>query len=87
MLLTRSARDNQSSRWHLLYPALAGGMLAYATLTRTVGLPICALGFVYLLTSVAAYWYLRRTFNARLERGVPVAEAAPPAEEPPPSTS
>lgn len=43
-------------------------------------------GFVYLVTSAAAYWYLRRTFNARLARGVPVAEDAPSAEEPPPST-
>jgi uncharacterized membrane protein YqjE len=30
-------------------------------------------GVVYLLTSVAAYWYLRRTLNARLKRGGPPA--------------
>lgn len=40
-------------------------------------------GFVYLVTSAAAYWYLRRTFSARLERGVPVA--APAADDAPPS--
>ena len=40
-------------------------------------------GIVYLVTSAAAYWYLRRTFKARLARGVPVA--APPADDGPPS--
>lgn len=30
-------------------------------------------GIVYLLTSAAAYWYLRRNFEARLARGVPTA--------------
>ncbi len=30
-------------------------------------------GIVYLLTSAAAYWYLRRTLNARIERGTPRA--------------
>jgi hypothetical protein len=30
-------------------------------------------GIVYLLTSAAAYWYLRRTFEARLARGIPRA--------------
>jgi hypothetical protein len=28
-------------------------------------------GFVYLLTSAGAYWYLRRNFRARLARGAP----------------
>ncbi len=28
-------------------------------------------GIVYLLTSAAAYWYLRRTLSARLKRGAP----------------
>lgn len=34
-------------------------------------------GIVYLLTSVAAYAYLRRNFKARLERGLPAASPAP----------
>jgi heme/copper-type cytochrome/quinol oxidase subunit 2 len=28
-------------------------------------------GFVYLLSSLGAYFYLRRTLNNRLERGIP----------------
>ena len=40
-------------------------------------------GFVYLVTSAAAYWYLRRTFNARLARGIPAA--APSPDDAPPS--
>lgn len=45
-------------------------------------------GFVYLVTSVAAWVYLRRTFNARLERGVPPADdAPPPADDAPPPAS
>jgi hypothetical protein len=45
-------------------------------------------GFVYLVTSAAAYWYLRRTFNARLAGGVPVAApstADPSADDAPPA--
>jgi hypothetical protein len=38
------------------------------------------IGIVYLVTSVVAQMYLRRTFNARLERG-PIAEAAPPEDD------
>jgi hypothetical protein len=72
--------------------------LRFMALSTIVGLVIIAIlaiavsnirgvmilvGFVYLVTSAAAYWYLRRTFNARLARGVPVA--APPAEDVPPS--
>jgi hypothetical protein len=30
-------------------------------------------GIVYLVTSAAAYWYLRRTLNARIAQGVPPA--------------
>jgi ABC-type bacteriocin/lantibiotic exporter with double-glycine peptidase domain len=33
-------------------------------------------GLVYLVTSVTAYWYLRRTLNARLERADPPASDA-----------
>ena len=72
--------------------------LRFMALSTIVGLVIIAIlaiavsdirgvlilvGFVYLVTSAAAYWYLRRTFNARLERGVPVA--APAADDAPPS--
>jgi hypothetical protein len=60
--------------------------LRFMALSTIVGLVIIAIlaiavssirgvmilvGIVYLVTSAAAYWYLRRTFNARLERGVP----------------
>ena len=44
-------------------------------------------GFVYLLTSVAAWVYLRRTFNARLARGVPATAATPPGDDAPPPAS
>ncbi|HXF31815.1 MAG TPA: hypothetical protein VN522_09850 [Solirubrobacterales bacterium] len=62
--------------------------LRFMALSTIVGLVIIAIlavalsdirgvlilvGFVYLVTSVAAYWYLRRTFDARLKRGVPAA--------------
>ena len=30
-------------------------------------------GIVYLVTSATAYWFLRRTLNQRLKRGVPPA--------------
>jgi hypothetical protein len=74
--------------------------LRFMALSTLVGLVIIAIlaiavssirgvmilvGFVYLVTSAAAYWYLRRAFNARLERGVPVA--APPADDAPPAGS
>ena len=70
--------------------------LRFMALSTVVGLVIIAIlavvladirgvlilvGFVYLVTSAAAYWYLRRTFNARLARGVPVV--APPADDAP----
>jgi len=73
--------------------------LRFMALSTIVGLVIIAIlaiavssirgvmilvGIIYLLTSAAAYWYLRRTFNARLERGVPVA--APSADDAPPSS-
>jgi hypothetical protein len=60
--------------------------LRFMALSTVVGLVIIAIlaiavssirgvmilvGIVYLLTSAAAYWYLRRTFEARLKRGVP----------------
>jgi ABC-type bacteriocin/lantibiotic exporter with double-glycine peptidase domain len=69
--------------------------LRFVALSTIVGLVIIAIlaivladirgvlilvGIVYLLTSAGAYWYLRRTFNARLERGIPVA---PPEVDPP----
>jgi hypothetical protein len=72
--------------------------LRFMALSTIVGLVIIAIlaavladirgvlilvGFVYLVTSAAAYWYLRRTFNTRLERGVPAAD--PPADDAPPS--
>lgn len=44
-------------------------------------------GFVYLVTSVAAWVYLRRTFNARLARGVPAAAATPADDAAPPPAS
>jgi hypothetical protein len=77
--------------------------LRFMALSTVVGLVIIAIlavavssirgvmilvGFVYLVTSVTAYWYLRRTFKARLARGS-IAEAAPPApagdDAPPPA--
>jgi hypothetical protein len=76
--------------------------LRFMTLSTVVGVVIIAIlavvlsdirgvmilvGIVYLVTSVAAYWYLRRTFNARLKRGVPAAETAPRAEDAPPPAS
>jgi hypothetical protein len=72
--------------------------LRFMALSTVVGLVIIAIlavvlsdirgvmilvGFVYLVTSAAAYWYLRRTFNARLARGIAAAETAPPADDPP----
>lgn len=45
-------------------------------------------GIVYFFTSVAAYWYLRRNFMARLARGVPApaaVDASPAADDAPPS--
>jgi hypothetical protein len=72
--------------------------LRFMALTTVIGLVIIAIlavilsdirgvlilvGFVYLVTSAAAYWYLRRTFNARLARGIAAAETAPPADDPP----
>jgi hypothetical protein len=60
--------------------------LRFMALTTVIGLVIIAIlavlladirgvmvfvGIVYLLTSAAAYWYLRRTLTARLKRGAP----------------
>jgi ABC-type bacteriocin/lantibiotic exporter with double-glycine peptidase domain len=74
--------------------------LRFMALSTIVGLVIIAIlavvladirgvlilvGFVYLVTSAAAYWYLRRTFNTRLERGARVA--APSADDAPPAGS
>jgi hypothetical protein len=65
--------------------------LRFMTLSTAVGLVIIAIlaavladirgvlilvGIVYLLTSAGAYWYLRRTFNARLARGIPAAASS-----------
>ncbi len=76
--------------------------LRFMALSTIVGLVIIAIlaavlsdirgvmilvGIVYLVTSAAAYWYLRRTFSARLERGVPAAETAPRADDAPPAAS
>ncbi len=62
--------------------------LRFMALATAVGLMIIAIlavllpgirgvmifvGVVYLLTSVTAYWYLRRTLNGRLKRGAPPA--------------
>jgi hypothetical protein len=73
--------------------------LRFLALSTIVGLVIIAIlavvlsdirgvmilvGIVYLLTSAGAYWYLRRTFNARLSRGVPSVEA--PSTDDAPST-
>jgi hypothetical protein len=64
--------------------------LRFMVLTTVIGLVVIAIlavivsgargvmifvGIVYLVTSVSAYWYLRRTLNARLKR------AAPPASD------
>ena len=72
--------------------------LRFMALSTIVGLVIIAIlaiavssirgvmilvGIVYLVTSVAAYWYLRRTFNARLKRGVPAPETTPRADDAP----
>lgn len=72
--------------------------LRFMALSTLVGLVIIAIlaavladirgvmilvGFVYLVTSVAAYWYLRRTFNARLARGVQAAPASSADDAPP----
>jgi hypothetical protein len=79
--------------------------LRFMTLSTVVGMVIIAIlavvlsdlrgvlilvGIVYFFTSVAAYWYLRRTFMARLARGVPApaaADASPAGDEAPPSAS
>jgi ABC-type xylose transport system permease subunit len=76
--------------------------LRFMALSTIVGLVIIAIlaavlsdvrgvlilvGIVYLVTSVAAYIYLRRTFNVRLARGIPAAETAPRADDAPPSAS
>jgi hypothetical protein len=68
--------------------------LRFLALSTVVGLAIIAIlavvlkdsrgvmilvGIVYLVTSASAYWYLRRTFKARIARGVASAEA-PPAD-------
>jgi hypothetical protein len=60
--------------------------LRFMALSTVVGLVIIAIlaavlsdirgvmilvGIVYLFTSAAAYWYLRRTLTARLERATP----------------
>jgi uncharacterized membrane protein YqjE len=60
--------------------------LRFMALSTVVGLVIIAIlavvlsdirgvlilvGIVYLLTSVSAYWYLRRTLSARLKRATP----------------
>jgi uncharacterized membrane protein YqjE len=60
--------------------------LRFMALSTVVGLVIIAVlaaflsdirgvltlvGVVYLLTSVSAYWYLRRTLSARLKRATP----------------
>jgi hypothetical protein len=73
--------------------------LRFMALSTVVGLVIIAIlaiavssirgvmilvGFVYLLTSAAAYWYLRRTFNARIAKGIPAA-APPAADDAPPA--
>jgi hypothetical protein len=62
--------------------------LRFMALTTAIGLVIIAIlavvlsgarglmvlvGIVYLVTSLAAYWYLRRTLDARLKRGAPPA--------------
>jgi ABC-type bacteriocin/lantibiotic exporter with double-glycine peptidase domain len=75
--------------------------LRFMALSTVVGLVIIAIlaavlsdirgvmilvGFVYLVTSAAAYWYLRRTFNARLARGIPATAPAPPTDDPPPTS-
>jgi hypothetical protein len=52
MMLTRSAPGTGSSRRRLVYPAAAGVLLAYAAVTRTVGLPICVVGLAYLLIRI-----------------------------------
>jgi hypothetical protein len=66
--------------------------LRFMALTTVIGLVIIAIlavllsgargvmilvGLVYLVTSVTAYWYLRRTLNARLKRAG--SAGAPPA--------
>lgn len=82
--------------------------LRFMALSTVVGLAIIAIlavvladvrgvlilvGIVYLLTSLVAYWYLRRNFIARLARGVPArteasaADAVPPSEDAPPTAS
>ena len=63
--------------------------LRFMALSTIVGLVIIAIlavvladirgvlvlvGFVYLLTSVGAYWYLRRNFMGRLKRVAPGAD-------------
>ncbi len=71
--------------------------LRFMALSTAVGLVIIAIlavvlsdirgvmilvGIVYLLTSAGAYWYLRRTFNARLARGIPAAAPSSPDDAP-----
>lgn len=75
--------------------------LRFMTLSTVVGVVIIAIlaavlkdsrgvmilvGIVYLVTSVVAQIYLRRSFAARLRRG-PTAQAAPPEDDAPPAAS
>jgi ABC-type bacteriocin/lantibiotic exporter with double-glycine peptidase domain len=72
--------------------------LRFMTLSTVVGLVVIAVlavilsgsrgvlilvGIVYLVTSVVAQIYLRRTFDERLKRGVPVAPDTSPADDAP----
>jgi hypothetical protein len=48
-------------------------IVALALLVSSIRGVLVLVGIVYLVTSLAAYWYLRRNFNARLRRGAPSA--------------
>lgn len=48
----RPGDDGRGQGWRLVFAAVAGLLLAYAAVTRSVGLPVCALGLVYLLVRI-----------------------------------
>jgi hypothetical protein len=84
---TEALRRQVDATLHFMALSTIAGLVIIAILAAVLadirGVLILV-GFVYLVTSAAAYWYLRRTFNTRLERGIPVA--APSADDAPPSS-
>lgn len=48
-------------------------IVVLALLVSSIRGVLILVGIVYVVTSLVAYWYLRRNFTARLGRGVPSA--------------